>query len=500
MNNSLNYIRYHMNRDRNFLILYGIALLCLFPLLALALKTILPPKDSVIVMLILLGATQCCMAMILPLYLFHFLWNCREMDLYVCIAMKRKTLFIHKFLLGLLYLLVPTCLAFTLNMGILSIRFDQPYFALFAGKISTLMVLLYSFNVWIAVRCNSFLDAGVMVVCYFIVPIMLILALKNMFSSYAYELLYCQSYSVLYESLISNPLIRWIGSVLTVSSAGLMLIIEMTSKLSHVGMEKDFTYMHLLPSGVWIVWLAIALIFFFAARRIFIAKKMEDAQTPSRSFFMYPMIIICFTLAMMLFSSDLNMESLFAPNIIASVFIYFLFWFVAQRKIKINWKQIAVLAVLLVLVMSSRKVFLMTNGFGMVDEKIPEDVQKMRVSFVLAKENADTYYLSCMSNELETDKYGEEVEALLRLQDQVIEDVKETRPEEVDWETSELYEIDIEFTFEVDKGEQSRYYTLFTNDKQLFEQYLSYVNSLKSSNLIQRSEVHNSAEGMSYAQ
>lgn len=212
------------------------------------------------------------------------------------------------------------------------------------------------------------------------------------------------------------------------------------------------------------------------------------------------MIIICFTLAMMLFSSDLNMESLFAPNIIASVFIYFLFWFVAQRKIKINWKQIAVLAVLLVLVMSSRKVFLMTNGFGMVDEKIPEDVQKMRVSFVLAKENADTYYLSCMSNELETDKYGEEVEALLRLQDQVIEDVKETRPEEVDWETSELYEIDIEFTFEVDKGEQSRYYTLFTNDKQLFEQYLSYVNSLKSSNLIQRSEVHNSAEGMSYAQ
>ena len=130
-----------------------------------------------------------------------------------------------------------------------------------------------------------------------------------------------------------------------------------------------------------------------------------------------------------------------------------------QRKIKINWKQIAVLAVLLVLVMSSRKVFLMTNGFGMVDEKIPEDVQKMRVSFVLAKENADTYYLSCMSNELERDKYGEEVEALLRLQDQVIEDVKETRPEEVDWETSELYEIDIEFTFEVDKGEQSRYYT-----------------------------------------
>ena len=96
------------------------------------------------------------------------------------------------------------------------------------------MVLLYSFNVWIAVRCNSFLDAGVMVVCYFIVPIMLILALKNMFSSYAYELLYCQSYSVLYESLISNPLIRWIGSVLTVSSAGLMLIIEMTSCLEKV--------------------------------------------------------------------------------------------------------------------------------------------------------------------------------------------------------------------------------------------------------------------------
>lgn len=134
MNNSLNYIRYHMKCDRNFLILYGIALLCLFPLLALALKTILPPKDSVIVMLILLGATQCCMAMILPLYLFHFLWNRREMDLYVCIAMKRKTLFIHKFLLGLLYLLVPTCLAFTLNMGILSIRFDQPYFCAVCGQ------------------------------------------------------------------------------------------------------------------------------------------------------------------------------------------------------------------------------------------------------------------------------------------------------------------------------------------------------------------------------
>ena len=38
MNNSFAYIRYHIGRDRNFLILYGIVLVCMFPLLALGLQ------------------------------------------------------------------------------------------------------------------------------------------------------------------------------------------------------------------------------------------------------------------------------------------------------------------------------------------------------------------------------------------------------------------------------------------------------------------------------
>ena len=93
MNNSFAYIRYHIGRDRNFLILYGIVLVCLFPLLALGLQNNLKTRECLMILLFLLMAVMCVMALVLPVYLFHFLWNRREMDLYASVGMKRKTFY-----------------------------------------------------------------------------------------------------------------------------------------------------------------------------------------------------------------------------------------------------------------------------------------------------------------------------------------------------------------------------------------------------------------------
>ena len=100
MNNSFAYIRYHIGRDRNFLILYGIVLVCLFPLLALGLQNNLKTRECLMILLFLLMAVMCVMALVLPVYLFHFLWNRREMDLYASVGMKRKTFYAHKYGIG----------------------------------------------------------------------------------------------------------------------------------------------------------------------------------------------------------------------------------------------------------------------------------------------------------------------------------------------------------------------------------------------------------------
>ncbi|MFR9255599.1 MAG: hypothetical protein ACLVJ6_08910 [Merdibacter sp.] len=49
--------------------------------------------------------------------------------------------------------------------------------------------MLYSLNVWIAIVCRSRLDAILMVVSYFVLPLLLILALQTLLVCFAARIL-----------------------------------------------------------------------------------------------------------------------------------------------------------------------------------------------------------------------------------------------------------------------------------------------------------------------
>lgn len=185
MNNSFAYIRYHIGRDRNFLILYGIVLVCLFPLLALGLQNNLKTRECLMILLFLLMAVMCVMALVLPVYLFHFLWNRREMDLYASVGMKRKTFYAHKYGIGVAYLWLPPFVVLLLPMLLLRSGGMDLAVLEMMGKIFALVLLLYSLNVWIAIVCRSRLDAILMVVSYFVLPLLLILALQTLLVRHA---------------------------------------------------------------------------------------------------------------------------------------------------------------------------------------------------------------------------------------------------------------------------------------------------------------------------
>ncbi|MFR9255598.1 MAG: hypothetical protein ACLVJ6_08905 [Merdibacter sp.] len=90
-----------------------------------------------------------------------------------------------------------------------------------------------------------------------------------------------------------------IASIISVPSAGILLAGEVPVQLMVEGIGNN---VHLLPSGVWLVWLALSVALFFGARRSFITKKAEDAQTPTTSLFLYPCVICALTLALLLLS------------------------------------------------------------------------------------------------------------------------------------------------------------------------------------------------------
>lgn len=488
MNSNLAYIRYHLWRDRNFLILYTIFLICVFPLFSLGVHTNMKADESRILMLILFLMILVVMAILLPIYLFRFLWDKRESDLYACICMKRKTLFANEYGIGILYLYLLPWLAMFLTILLMGTNWANWTLIGYIGKISCLVFVLYTVSVWIALICHSRLDAGLMVTSYFVIPFLLIFAFLVLFLEFSDELVYCQTYNLFMETLFTNPLIRWIGSILCVPSAMILLVLEIFIRMSTNDVAKNFW---ILPSGIWILWLAMGVIFYYGARRSFVMNKAEDAQSLTKSFFMYPLIISALTLSLFLFSFASRNYSIVNSPLIASFFLYFILWFVAQRRIRVRIYHIAVLIGLVVFVFFTKEAFLMSKGFGIIHEEIDENIDKLQVRIIMNDLYGSSYYM--VSSQMIEEK--KQIEQFLELQKIVIEDRKEQ--EEADhwpWEEGNYIQIDIIFAYYEDGMQYERYYTLFDEENgEIVDKYLEIVHQMDEKGVVNQEHIEGSS-------
>lgn len=482
MNNSLAYIRYHLWRDRNFLILYGTVLLTLFPLLAFGLRSAIKLRQCTVVLLWMLLALMIVMALLLPIYLFDFLWDRRKMDLYACVGIKRKSLYACKYGIGMLYLWCPPFAAmlltvFVLQNGSLFLEFSSTM-----GQIFLLALLLYSLNVWIAITCRSTLDAIVMVIGYFIVPFLLIFALWLLMYQNAQEFVYCYTYDLLYEGLLANPLIRWLVAIVSVPSACVLLANEMTAQMV---VEGGVQQVQLLPVGAWVIWAALCVVLFFGAKRSFIAKRAEDAQTRTTAILLYPTLIAMLTLSLLLLSQswrgqDWTPFSFLNPPLIAALFLFFVLGFVARRKICIRPRQIGVLCLLFAAVLVLKQSFLMSQGFGLINERISEQADQIQVEVSINSMSGDYYHVSTVTAKQAENE--EAVEMMRGLQETVIEDAK---TQGAYWYENTDITIDISFRFMQNGTYCTRGYTLMANSgDERHQRYLDVLAQMQEEKLI----------------
>lgn len=485
MNNSLSYIRYHLWRDRNFLIVYCIFLISIFPLFSFGLHFSVNKTDRMTLFLIILFFVMFIVAFLLPIYLFHFLWNRREMDLYSCVGMKRKTFFTNIFFLGILYLWAFPGISLIITIPIIQVNFLDWEVLSIIGKIFTLTLLLYSFNTWAAIVSHSRLDAIILTVCYFIIPILLIASVMAMFSQYANEFIYCHLFDLFYESLLGNPLVRWLACLISVPTAGGLLIIEIILQFFVNETPVDFW---LIPSGIWIIWLAICWIFYFGAKRSFILKKAEDAQTPTRSLWTYPMVISLLTLALFIFSYAWGYDHFLNPPFIVSVFLYFVLWFIAQRKIHIRLFQVVICIGLLICMFSAKSLFVQTSGFGFIQEKIPENIERLKIEITLNDMEESSYY-TITTKVLDRKTEEKEMQELIKLQDRVIED-KKAEPDSSRWQSNAAVMVDVNFYFYIDDIEYTRHYTLMDDDAdQKRDKYIALMNQLVEEGYVKQKQM-----------
>lgn len=489
MSSSLAYIRYAIHRDRSLLLLYAIILFCLFPLLAIVFISTPSVNNQTILFLVMPFLTAGGMSLFLPVYLFHYLWNRRQLDLYASIGMKRSAFFVTNAVLGLLYQFVPLLTAILCAVGIMqgcAYPFKLlPLFLSYSGKLLLLCVVSYALNVWITIHCNSMLDAVLMMLAYCVVPLLLVFAVFLLASSHTADIVLCSASDVLLDLFEDNLLLRWLVSIINVPLAAGLLYSELAlSGMLYEESSLFFEHYHLLPSGAWIVWLLLAIGLLILARHAYLAKGAEESNRPTRSPLMYPAAIVGITLALLICAVNMFVSPFYFSAVtmmIAAVFLYFIAWFIAQRKVRVTWTQVWILIGLVGVVLSSQWLYVATSGFGLIDERIPKEADRFSLHVTVDYGTGDRSN-SYDTRLLKQEKDDAIIAELYELQDDLIE-FGQNYDTSTFLEGNDFYQIRIQYSYHGSR--KTRAYYLSVDEEQFTERMDALYQRLKADQAIE---------------
>ena len=116
-----------------------------------------------------------------------------------------------------------------------------------------------------------------------------------------------------------------------------------------------------------IYWLIISLVLSFVNYRLFIKRTVEQSESHTKSFFMYPSIIILGTFAMLLVMYTTDFKS----NVLTFTIIfmiYLIMYYFSKRKVYFNWKIPTIFILLVVSCIGFSSVYADTKGFHSIYE------------------------------------------------------------------------------------------------------------------------------------
>ena len=297
---------------------------------------------------------------IVPIYLFSFLQKKKSNILYFSLPIKKESLYLTTSLFSYFATILPVVIYQLIAQSIVSYKMGFSFGAFILAIIITIvhMFAMNTFITTIILLTQNSVDNFICSFAYIFLPLLIFIALSNCATNIVYKMM-------LGEGNYTHSL-NAILYYLSIPYNGLA--------------QMKYIELHVtrIPS---IYWLIISLVLSFVNYRLFIKRTVEQSESHTKSFFMYPLIIILGTFAMLLVMYTMDFKS----NVLSFTIIfmiYLIMYYFSKRKVYFNWKIPTIFILLVVSCIGFSSVYAHTKGFHSIYE-VPStsSIKQMRLNF-----------------------------------------------------------------------------------------------------------------------
>lgn len=283
---------------------------------------------------------------IVPIYLFSFLQKKKSNILYFSLPIKKESLYLTTSLFSYFATILPVVIYQLIAQGIFAYKMGISIGAFILAIIITIvhMFAMNTFITTITLLTQNSVDNFICSFAYIFLPLLIFIALNNCATNIVYKMMlgegnYTQGLNAIlyYLSIPYNGLAQ-------------MKYIEL--HVTHISS---------------IYWLIISLVLSFVNYRLFIKCTVEQSESHTKSFFMYPSIIILGTFAMLLVMYTTDFKS----NVLSFTIIfmiYLIMYYFSKRKVYFNWKIPTIFILLVVSCIGFSSIYANTKGFHSIYE------------------------------------------------------------------------------------------------------------------------------------
>lgn len=368
MNNEIkSYAKYYLRRNRKLILLIFSILFVLMPFLLYNQSNYGEDGLAAITLtLITFAFAGGCLAFLMPLLNYRFMYGKRSSDLYFSLPIKKGKLFDIQYVLGLVVIFVPLLINLILSMSLIYQKEPNVFFLPMLESIIGIVFFLiaqYTLFVFFAHKCNNMLDAVFINTSYLVLPAILIGSCAAFFSNQVGNIMVSNAgWSEDFFTILNPDFISFISLPYTAIVYAFKVFTEAYNKL-----QTNASIIDLFSWWMLVYWIIVMGATYFFGRKSFIQRREEYAENRSTSLLTYPCVSTAITFLLLLLVINV-MDSLLILPLIIIFLIYMAMMFFANRRIKIKIKYFIIFGVMFVSVYGCSIIFNTTQGFGIIQE------------------------------------------------------------------------------------------------------------------------------------
>lgn len=305
------------------------------------------------------------MAVVLPLYQFRYLMNKRSVDLYFPLPIKKQRLFLLDYGFGAGLLLLPNLLFF---LTVAWERAAHPYlgsYVVLLGIVALLALSLYSAVTFFVVKCNTMWDALFAAGAVLASQVLIVVSITSLLDNITMQVLTgngsAQEFFPIAYLESMTPLIAGFLWIQDWCNAFISFILKGKAFWNSWFSQSTLCF------GILLYYAVISIAFSCGACRTYMQRKGEAGEQKTTSKWIYPLFILLITCSLIV-NNLLN-----AGYFWFTVVVFFLMNFLAERKITVRPKMIALLIVFILTVAGFAQIMLSTEGFGKIHNFYQEE-------------------------------------------------------------------------------------------------------------------------------